>query len=377
MRNRIDAVKHSEVAISGGGIIGLSAALELANAGLKVTVFERGRAMGEASSAAAGMLAASDPENPAALRPLAELSAALYPQFLARVEELSGKRVPIRTRRAIQGSWELPEGFEEMTEAELEAAAPGVRSKGLRFFSLDEQSLDPRDLARALPVAVRTAGVDLVEGAEVARVKEYEGVVEFEAAAVRWAAESFIHASGAWAGRISGLPIAPRKGQMVMVEERGAARLGVVLRTPEIYLVPRGDGRIVIGATVEDAGFDKQVDSAAIAGLLDRAAALWPPVREARVIESWAGLRPATPDGLPVIEACGEHHPSQADGGLEWGTQRCWIAGGHFRNGILLAPGTARVLREMMLGQPLSVDVADFGCGRFAAVACRSSQIRA
>ncbi|MBV8674313.1 MAG: FAD-binding oxidoreductase, partial [Acidobacteriaceae bacterium] len=116
-------MKHTEVAISGGGIIGLSAALELADAGLRVTVFDRGRAMGEASSAAAGMLAASDPENPAALRPLAKLSAGLYPQYLARIEELSAASVPILTERTIQGASQLPEGLQELTAAELEEAA--------------------------------------------------------------------------------------------------------------------------------------------------------------------------------------------------------------------------------------------------------------
>jgi len=144
--------------------------------------------------------------------------------------------------------------------------------------------------------------------------------------------------------------VGPRKGQMVMIEEPGPPRLHAVLRTPEIYLVPRGDGRIVIGATVEDAGFDKQVDKAAIAALLDMAAELWPPVRDARVVESWAGLRPGTTDELPVIDAFGE---------------RCWVAAGHFRDGIMLAPGTAKVLREMILDEPPSVELAGFRCGRF------------
>ncbi|MBV8114842.1 MAG: FAD-dependent oxidoreductase [Silvibacterium sp.] len=351
-------MKRTEVAIAGGGIIGLSAALELADAGLRVTIFDRGRGMAEASSAAAGMLAASDPENPAALRPLAELSARLYPKFLERIEELSGERVPIRTRRVIQGMLELPEDFQELTEAELETAAPGIVTEELRFFSLDEESLDPRDLAAALPKAARAMGITLLEDTEITEVRERGGEIEIDTSAGRWVAEKFIHASGAWAARLSGLPITPRKGQMVMVEEQGPALARVVLRSPGVYLVPRGDGRVVIGATVEDAGFDKQVEQKAIAGLLDKAAALWPPVRESRMVESWAGLRPATPDGLPVIDACGE---------------RCWFAGGHFRNGILLAPGTARLLREMILGEPLSIDVSDFGCGRFAAAAARGS----
>jgi glycine oxidase len=348
-------VNRTEVAIVGGGIIGLSAALELSSAGIQVTVFERGHAMNEASSAAAGMLAAGDPDNATGLRELAELSRRLYPQFLADVERLSGERVSIRTTRAIQGGQEVPEGCSELSAGGLEAAvtglAQGVVAGGLHFFSLDEKSLDPRDLARALPKAARAAGVVLIEDAEVTAVVERGSSIEVEARTERWTTERLIHASGAWAARLTGLPVHPRKGQMVVVEECRSPRLKVVLRTPEIYLVPRGDGRIVIGATVEDAGFNKQVDDAVVHGLLNQAAALWPPVREARVVDFWAGLRPATADELPVIDACGE---------------RCWVATGHFRNGILLATGTARVLREMILGKQPSVDVTGFRCGRFA-----------
>ena len=352
-------MNRTGVAIAGGGIIGLSAALELASAGLHVTVFERGRAMAESSGAAAGMLAADDPENAAALRPLAELSRRLYPQFLAEVGRRSGERVPIRTTRTVQGARRVPPGYcepgtDELEVDELETAELGLAADGWRFFSLDEESLDPRDLARALPKAVRAAGVALLEDAEVTAVRESGGRVEIETGAGRWAADHFIHASGAWAAGLTGLPVGPRKGQMVVVEEPGRQRLRAVVRTPEIYLVPRGDGRVVIGATVEDAGFDKTVDALAIGRLLEAAAMLWPAAREARVVDSWAGLRPATADGLPVIDACGEH---------------CWIATGHFRNGILLAPATARVLREMILGEALSADVERFRCGRFAALA--------
>jgi glycine oxidase len=349
-------VNHTEVAIAGGGIIGLSAALELAAAGLQVTVFERGRAMAESSGAAAGMLAAKDRENPTALRGLAELSRRLYPQFLAEVERLSGERIPIRTTQAIQGMRRLPRGFEALGAAELQALAPGAVVNGLSFFSLDEESLDPRDLARALPKAVRATGVILIEETAVTGVSEQSGQVTVTTSAGDWNANHFLHASGAWTARLTGIPISPRKGQMAVVEDSGPNQLKVVLRTPEIYLVPRGDGRIVIGATVEDVGFDKRVDDAAIARLLDTAAELWPQAQTARIVESWAGLRPATPDELPVIDACG------------W---NCWVAAGHFRNGILLAPATAHVLCELitMRGEAPGIDLTPFRCGRFAASA--------
>jgi glycine oxidase len=350
-------VNYADVAIVGGGIIGLSAALEFAAADQQVTVFERGRAMAESSWAAAGMLAASDPENPVVLRPLAELSARLYPEFLANIERLSGERVPIRTTRTLQGARRTPDGFRRLSAEELQAAAPGLSAGSRSFFSLDEQSLDPRDLARTLPHAVRAAGVVLLENTEVRAVAAKVGQVAIETEAGTWSTQNLVHCSGAWASRLTGVPVFPRKGQMAVVEDHGPEHLGVVLRTPEIYLAPRGDRRIVIGATVEDAGFDKQVDPAGIARLLDTASELWPQVRTARVVDSWAGLRPATADELPVIDACSHH---------------CWLAAGHFRNGILLAPATARLLREMILGLPLSIETAPFRCSRFAASSVHS-----
>jgi len=350
-------VNHCEVGIAGGGIIGLSAALDLAAAGLQVTVFEQGRAMAESSWAAAGMLAVGDPENPPALRPLAELSARLYPQFLADVERLSGEHVPIRTARAIQGARQLPDGFRELHAAELAALAPRLAAGSLRFFSLDEPSIDPRDLTRALPRAVRATGVTLLEDTAVKAVTAQAEDVRIETDSDTWSAENMIHCSGAWAAELTGVPIAPRKGQMVVVEDQGPERLNVVLRTPAVYLVPRGDGRIAIGATVEEAGYDKQVHSETTARLLELAAALWPPVRTMCVVDAWAGLRPATADNLPVIDECGKG---------------CWVAAGHFRNGILLAPATARLLREMISGESLSIDVEPFRCDRFAASSVQS-----
>jgi glycine oxidase len=373
--------------VAGGGIVGLSVALELAAAGRRVTVFERGRAMQEASGAAAGMLAAGDPENPAALRPLARLSRALYRPFLQRVTELSGIEVPVRTTRTIQGvvggvdhegeagGERRFEGRFELDAFSLNALAPGIEGQALRFFLLEEESIDPRDLARALPPAVRAAGVTLLEECPVLSARHTHAgggskPVELTTPGGSWTAETLIHATGAWTEQLTGVPCGPRKGQMVQVELDGDPQLELVLRTPEIYLVPRGHGRIVVGATVEQAGFDKHVDDVAIAGLLETAAALWPPLRRARVVESWAGLRPASPDGLPVIDALANCSAAacMAGNARRGGAASAdtWLAAGHFRNGILLAPATARLLREMIEGGPTSLDPAPFRCDRFA-----------
>jgi glycine oxidase len=356
-------VSHTEVAIAGAGIIGLSAALELAFAGRQVTVFERQQAMSESSWAAAGMLAATDPENPPTLRPLAELSGTLYPQFLERIAQLSGVAIPIRTRRTLQGAATLPRGTSEVDSATLHTLAPGIEHQGLRFFLLGEMSVNPRDLVEALPRAVRAAGVALHEQCPVLRVREDKDAVELTTPQGEWAAGVLIHATGAWAGKLTGIPTTPRKGQMVEVYLPGRQQLDVVLRTPEIYLVPRGEGRIVIGATVEDAGFDKHVDGIVLDGLMETAARLWPPIREARIVDSWAGLRPAGPDDLPVIDSLTNCRGSVP---ADLREPRSWVATGHFRNGVLLAPATALLLRQMILGEPLSADPSAFRCDRFA-----------
>jgi len=350
-------MQQTEVAIAGAGIIGLAAALELASAGVAVTVFERGQAMRESSWAAAGMLAAADPENPVPLRPLSQLSISVYPEFLASIERLSGKNIPIRTRKTLQGTRTLP-GAQPLSTEAIHSLAPGLQPNGLEFFLMEEQSLDPRDIAHALPEAARKAGITLLEETAVTAVTTTASSVRVQTTRGEWQARNFLNACGAWAASLADLPIAPRKGQMLLVHS--SEPLTATLRTPHLYLVPRGDGRIVIGATVEHAGYDKRVDPAAIAALHAAAAELYPPIRDARVLDTWAGLRPAAADALPIL---GKNSASESG--------RSWLALGHFRNGIMLAPGTARLLRQMILNQPLSIDPAPFTAARFAASAVR------
>ncbi|HEU4982292.1 MAG TPA: FAD-dependent oxidoreductase [Acidobacteriaceae bacterium] len=343
-------MNHTDAAIAGAGIIGLATALELAAAGLRVTVFERGQAMRESSWAAAGMLAAADPENPAALRPLSRFSIGLYPEFLAKIERLTGKRIPLRTKQTLQGEHILPPGVNEVAPEEIQSIAPGIQLSELKFFLLDEHSLDPRDIARALPEAAKAAGITLLEETAVTAISAHSESVAVRTTNGKWTAGNFINACGAWAAALADVPISPRKGQMLLVQS--SEPLSVTLRTPHLYLVPRGDGRIVIGATVENAGYDKEVCPSAISALRNAAAELWPPVREARILDTWAGLRPAAADSLPIL-------------GMDEAPRR-WLALGHFRNGIMLAPGSARLLRQMILNEPLGVDATPFSAERFA-----------
>lgn len=365
-------MQQVDAAIAGAGIIGLATALELASAGLRVVVFDRGHAMRECSWAAAGMLAATDPENPTSLRSLSQLSISIYPEFLARVEQLSGLRIPIRTTQTLQGTNVLPSNVYAVSDGTLQTLVPGLRSGGLTFFCLQEQSLDPRDIARALPQAARAAGVILIEQTTVTSIHPGSNSVEIQTTQGSWSAANFINACGAWASDLSSTAVntlahplvVPRKGQILLVEypEKFADRLTVVLRTPDLYLVPRDSRHIIIGATVEDAGYDKHVHSAVIAELHRAAQQWWPPIRQARIIDSWTGLRPATGDSLPVI---GPAIGVNIENWVSDDQNHSWITSGHFRNGILLAPGTARVVRQMVLHEPLSIDIRPFLPGRF------------
>lgn len=346
-------VSSPDVILAGGGIIGLSTALELAQNGMRVTVLERERAMLEASWAAAGMLAAHDPENPSALQAFSDFSLSLYPGYLDTLEKLSGLKIPLRTSGTLQGSEKDHRFDSSLSAEEIASHLPGLMAEGRSFFWLEEHSVAPRDICAALPKAAQAAGVRIIEHAPVLSVRSGASAVTVTTSDVTYSAQHFINCCGAWAGNISNLPtIEPRKGQMITVQLPPEIRLPCVIRTPELYLVPRGDGRVVIGATVEHAGFDKSVLETTVQTLLDDAAALWPPIRDARVIESWAGLRPGSADGLPVIGLSGEPHQ--------------WVATGHFRNGILLAPATARLMRQLLVGEAPSVDLQAFRCDRFA-----------
>ena len=351
-------MSHLDVVIAGGGIIGLATALELAAAGRKVTVFDKGEAMSEASRAAAGMLAGNDPENPYELRALAHLSLALYPEFLSGVERLSGVRVPIRTTRTLQGVKHVTASTHILSEAEIQVLAPGADTDGWHFFLLEEQSFDAWDLAECLPAAARAAGVELREQTPIVSVREQKNLVRLETAAGAFSAAAFLNAAGAWAPSLDpSLPVAPRKGHMLTAELPGPVQMDCVLRTGNVYIVPRGQGRYTIGPTLEDAGFDKEIYADRIHGLFQKAVVLWPLLRNARIAESWTGLRPGSDDGLPILDQTGE---------------RRWVATGHFKNGIMLAPGTARVLSQWMQGVPHAMDLSPFRCSRFAASAVSS-----
>ena len=356
-----NSTTRTEVAIAGGGIIGLALGLELRLRGMSVAVLERGQAMRAASWAAGGMLAVYDPQNPFALMPLARRSGQLYPDWLRRIEELSGLPVPMRTHEALQWvGMDVHDGI--ATVEDIRRLAPGLRElEGVPFRLLDEASVDPRDLCAALPKAFTAAGGRLLEGCSVVEVQQTEGGVRILTTAGEFAAQNFVNCCGAWAGAaikgLSRIPVQPVKGQMVELH-CPPEQLKCVVRSPHVYIIPRGDGRVTVGATIEHAGFDARVDDRTISGLIQAAQRLVPELALSTPPKSWAGLRPGTPDDLPVMGPALDprtRHP----------LQRCWLATGHYRDGILLAPGTARVMAQAITGESTDLPLDPFTAARF------------
>lgn len=320
-----------DVLIVGAGVIGLSLALELSSRGMHVVVAERDTPMAHASSAAAGMLSVEDPHNPNELQALARLSGSLYPAFLNNLQTLSGHAVPFQT---------------SITHQRFRAGA----------YTLAEHSIDPRQLAPALVSATQSAGVDIRRGLEIPAQETSTHKIAGTGAG------HVIFTTGPWP--CADLPISPRKGQMLRVRIPAGLELHEVHREEHIYVVPRTRGpqagTALIGATIEDAGFDTTTSASSLAELRRKGAGLVPALADealAPLVEAWAGLRPATPDGLPIL--------GELDSQPRPGT-RILVATGHFRNGILLAPATAKLMADLIERRTPAIDLQPFSPARFA-----------
>jgi len=343
-------VKTWDVIIAGAGIIGISAALELRERGAQVLVLDKAEPGREASSAAAGMLAAADPETPLALRPLAVASARLFPDYVRKLVGASGIAVDFRRQGAIallEGS-SLPSEYRRLSSEELSRIEPALQAGEHAPFFVQEDSVDPKLLMQAALQAARTGGVEVRGHTSVQELHPQGAQVEVLTSAGSYAASAVVNCQGAW----SGAPVKPRKGQMLYLRPKQTGLLEHVVRAPEIYLVPRSSGKILAGATVEDVGFDKDVQPEIIQELHSVAARYLPELARADVTESWAGLRPGSPDDLPLIG------PTEVPG--------IFVASGHFRNGILLAPITAQIVADLVTGKAMSTNISAFSPERFA-----------
>lgn len=357
-------MKSWDVVIAGGGIVGVSLARELRKHGASVLIVERGEPGREASHAAAGMLAYCDPMLPYALSKLARASAGLYPEFVHEIEDESGTRVDLRTEGTIAYFGQQAEGdvasyvstgaWRPLEAEEIARLEPQLAYSGQAAYWTPEGSVDPRALITASVKAAKHRGVDIASGSAVTAVEVENGrAVAVKTAKTRYAAGAVVNCCGAWAGQVRPLrfPTRPVKGQMLCVVASQHRLLNHVVRAPEVYVVPRSDGRIVIGSTLEHAGFDKRVDPDTIQRLHQTAASLIPELGEGRMLETWAGLRPGTPDALPLLGA------TEVENYL--------VAAGHYRDGILLAPVTALVMAQVVRGAKPDFDLSAFSAARF------------
>jgi glycine oxidase len=336
-------------------------------------LFDKGEPGQEASWASAGILSPT-PENPGAIPmvPLGKASLALYPEFAARVKELSGREVGFRPKGTIEALFSRDATRKLSTliavyhglglnatplhpddARELEPALnQDVEAAALRA---DEASVDNRLLTTAALEAARRKGVEIFPGEPVIAVRRQGSRcagVTLQTAEIP--AQWTIIAAGCFSSSIAGtetfVPVRPVKGQMIALRA-DHLKIERVLWSERIYLVPRNDGRILAGATVEHVGFDKQVTAGGVEKLLAAALELAPGLSRAQIEETWAGLRPDSPDHLPILG------PTDVEGLL--------IATGHFRSGVLLTPITARLMREWITGRHVSVDWERFSPMRF------------
>jgi glycine oxidase len=346
-------VKAWDVIISGAGIIGVSLALELRRRGGDVLVLDSAEPGREASSAAAGMLSAVDPETPPLLKPLKRAGADLYPAFVEKLERSSSMKTDFRAGAiALFETSERPPQHRPLPAAELNTLEPALRAGGhAAYFVASENSIDPDLLMQAALKAARAAGVEIRANTAVAEMRSAGAQVEVIAANHRFVARAAVNCQGAWAGA----PVRPIKGQMLYLQPQPSPLLNHVVRAPEVYLVPRSSGKILVGATVEDVGYDKTVVPEAIEKLRRDATRFVPALAAAPIVSSWAGLRPGTPDDLPLIG--------------KTRTAGVFVATGHFRNGILLAPITGQIMADLIAGQAPAIDVRAFSPDRFANVA--------
>lgn len=343
----------SDVAIIGGGVIGLACAWRLARDGARVHLFERNGIGQEASHAAAGMLAAqceaavhppthtavtaNDTPARSAFFELCLQSRALYPEFAAQLLEATGQDIELSMQGAPTGDWRAPgilyisnghdtdtlEHFAAQSQQGLAVEETQFNNRPARLLP-EEGQVDNRKLVAALRAACERAGVTLQENTPVTLEE------------ARQQAGKVLLCGGAWSSHIApelAPGIHPVAGEVLSA--RPDEKIDRVLYSRDVYLVPRRDGRVLIGATMNQRGFDKSTSLQARGFLLEAASNLVPAARQWKIEEHWTGLRPASTDGLPLLGKTAQ--------------ENVYAATGHFRNGILLTPVTAALMAPTIL----------------------------
>lgn len=346
-----------DVLVVGGGLIGCSIARELAREGMSVTVLERGTVGSGASQDAAGMLAPqAEADEPGPFLDLCIESAHLFPALAEQLfDEVAGE-IRYRTDGSFLVAFDDEEAERLRATAEKQRAIgltaeivdadaarraePAIARDVVAVLSIpDDHQVDNRRLTQAVADSCRARGVRIAEGVDVtALVRDSAGrTTGVVANGETIAAGLTIVAAGCWSALIEGfpVPVEPVKGQMLALD-LAAPPFARILRSERCYLVSRIDGRVLVGATMERVGFDQAVSAQVVGTMLEAARQIAPSLTAALGGEAWAGLRPATPDGLPAI--------GRVDDGLIAAT-------GHFRNGILLSPVTAAIVSDIVLGR--------------------------
>jgi glycine oxidase len=376
-------VKPKSVAIIGAGVVGLGIAWRLAARGVEVAVFDKGAAGAGATHAAAGMLAACAEAEPGeeALVALGRDSQARWPAFAAELEQASGIDVELRREGTLvialtaddqarlfhhlefQKRLDLP--LQWISAAETRRREPHLAGKlAGAVFSPEDHQVDNRKLAAALAIAAKAAGASIHEHAPVAAIsserRRVDGLVLADGR--KHAADVVVLAAGAWSRGIARSiadmapqslpPVRPIKGQMLALRmDKAAPLVRHVIWGPGIYLVPRLDGRLIVGATVEEKGFDSTLTAGGLLTLLEAAWRAVPAIEELPIDEMWVGHRPGSRDDAPILG------PAPLDGLI--------YATGHHRNGILLAPVTADTIAHLVLDGTLDPAIRPFGIERF------------
>lgn len=318
--------------VVGGGLHGCAVAWELARRGADVTMVERGVPGAEASTAAAGILSptvetwAHDAD-----AALGQASLAHYAGWVAGVERASGLSAPVHLDGVLVVGPHAPEGAQPVDGPAVEAAlAPGPAWRVAGEGWIDPMQLVPAVLAAGVAVGVRVLRSEVL-GVDASGVRLASGVLR----------GTPIVCAGAWTGQVPGLPalpVRPVRGQVLALQPPPGVTVRHVVYGGGGYLVPRADGRVLVGSTMEEVGFARGVTEAGVATLRARAERLCPALADATLLGAWSGFRPGTPDGLPLLGRVGA----------------LWVASGHHRNGILLAPYTAIHIADAILdGVPL------------------------
>lgn len=353
-----------DIVIIGGGVIGLAIAIELKRQGAPVTVVSQDFTQA-ASHAAAGMLAPlAEKLTCAPMLDLCLRSRWLYPEWIAKLEELTGIETGYLPCGIIAPVYNKPESIAEdknavwLNRQAIHLYQPGLNEEVIGgWWYPEDGQVDSRCLMRSLLQAARTLGVEIEEGVSVKAIQQQRGkVTGILTDKGQIEAKSYVLAAGSWCDRLLPLPVRPVKGQMLSLRmpqrKHQPFPLQRVLYGEDIYLVPRQDGRLVVGATVEEVDWTPFNTPKGIQSLLAKTTRLFPAAAEWQIEELWWGFRPGTPDELPILgrSAC----------------DNLFLATGHYRNGILLAPITASLIADLILNQKSDPLLAQFSDRRFS-----------